>query len=68
MRTGEVTRDMIENVLNALIGIERLILPYEPEKSAKLNRTISRLGKESKAIHDFVTFSGHTINDAIHSS
>lgn len=68
LKMGGDARHTIKQIIKAMTEMQTILLPYDPTTSLSLNITTHRLGKESRVILGFVHKSGHSIDQAIHTS
>jgi hypothetical protein len=68
LKMGEHARHTIKQVIKAMAAMQSILLPYDPTTSLSLDMTNHRLRRESRAIQSFVDKSGHSIDQAIHTS
>ncbi|XP_041003649.1 uncharacterized protein LOC121249058 [Juglans microcarpa x Juglans regia] len=68
LKMGGDAHQTIQKVMNAMTEMQSILLPYDPITSRTLKITTHRLGRESHVIHNFVDKSGHSIDQAIHTS
>ncbi|XP_030538960.2 LOW QUALITY PROTEIN: uncharacterized protein LOC115747066 [Rhodamnia argentea] len=68
LKAGDDAHRTIRRIITTMMGMEYLLLPYEPAVSFRLNLTTHQLRKESRVIEQFVQTNGRSIDLAIQTS